>query len=166
MLLLLAFPLTARAAYLNLTGWGNARKIAELSVEDDRVRVALEIFIQDIATFIELLPEKVFRESEVTPSPDAARMEGSSKETFQIVIGESTHLQAELKLSERRMRKGRFSPVARTVNPYTRKPIPGPPEDKRGLFAELVYPSRRRPDSLTIIPPLEEERDRGEEEST
>jgi hypothetical protein len=155
-LLLLAFPLTARADYINLTGAENARSIAEISVEDDQVRVVLEIFVQDIGTFIELLPDEFFRESEVTPPPLAVRMDGFSKETFQVVTGEGEHLQAELKLSEPRIRKERFSPFAGMINPYTRKPIPGPPEDKRVLYAEFVYPFRKRPDSLTIIPPLDE----------
>ncbi|MBW2171638.1 MAG: hypothetical protein JRF69_06595, partial [Deltaproteobacteria bacterium] len=42
------------------------------------------------------------------------------------------------------------------INPYTGQPIPGPPEDKRVLYAELVYPFTTKPSSLTIIPPLDD----------
>jgi hypothetical protein len=41
------------------------------------------------------------------------------------------------------------------INPYTRQRIPGPPEDKRVLYAELVYPFKTRPKTLTIVPPLD-----------
>jgi hypothetical protein len=42
------------------------------------------------------------------------------------------------------------------INPVTRRPVPGPPEDKRVLYAELVYPFSRKPESLTIIPPVDD----------
>jgi hypothetical protein len=39
------------------------------------------------------------------------------------------------------------------ISPYTRRPIPGPPADKRVLYAELIYPFKGKPKSLTFIPP-------------
>ena len=156
LLALLVFPLSARADYVNLTGAENARNIAEFTVEDDHVRVVLEIYVQDLAAFVELLPDEFFEESEVKPPPLTERMRRFSEETLQIVTGEGRRLQAELKLSEPRMRQERFSPFAGLINPYTRQPIPGSPEDKRVLYAELVYPFEKRPDVLTIIPPRDE----------
>ena len=56
---------------------------------------------------------------------------------------------------ETRLRKDRPNPFAGTINPYTRQPIPGPPEDKRVLYAELIYPFTTRPETITIVPPLD-----------
>ncbi|MBW2175288.1 MAG: hypothetical protein JRF64_12050 [Deltaproteobacteria bacterium] len=47
-------------------------------------------------------------------------------------------------------------PDAGKINPYTGQRIPGPPEDKRVLYVELVYPFKQKPSSLTFIPPLDE----------
>ncbi len=46
----------ARADWVNLTGAEAAPTIAEITVLDDRVRVALEVYVGDLATFEELLP--------------------------------------------------------------------------------------------------------------
>jgi hypothetical protein len=56
---------------------------------------------------------------------------------------------------ELRMRIERPNPFAGMINPITRQPVPGPPEDNRVLYAELVYPFASKPKSLTIVPPLE-----------
>jgi len=79
-----------------------------------------------------------------------------SKEDFQIVDDKGRNLQGELKLIEPRFRKERPSLYAGKINPYTGRRIPGPPEDKRVLYAELVYPFKQKPSSLTFIPPLDE----------
>jgi len=42
------------------------------------------------------------------------------------------------------------------INPYTGLPIPGPPQDKRVIYAELSYLFNKQPKSLTFIPPLDE----------
>ena len=55
-----------------------------------------------------------------------------------------------------KMRFGQAA-FAGMMNPYTRQPVPGPPEDKRVLYAELIYPFRSKPHSLTIIPPLDQD---------
>lgn len=55
------------------------------------------------------------------------------------------------------MRVDRASPYAGMIDPRTRQRIPGPPEDKRVLYAELDYPFEGKPERLTIIPPLDAE---------
>ena len=47
----------ARADWINLTGAETAPNIAEITILDDRVRVALEIYIGDLATFEALVPD-------------------------------------------------------------------------------------------------------------
>ena len=45
----------ARADYVNLTGAENARNIAAIRVGNDRVRVAHEVFVEDLDRFFELI---------------------------------------------------------------------------------------------------------------
>ncbi len=46
-----------RADWINLTGAETAPNIAEITVFDDRVEVALEVYVGDLETFEELVPD-------------------------------------------------------------------------------------------------------------
>ena len=48
----------ATADWINLSGAQSAPNIAEVYVEDDHVRLVLEIYVNDIDKFIDLLPEE------------------------------------------------------------------------------------------------------------
>jgi hypothetical protein len=146
----------AKADWINLSGAENAPNIAEIYVNDDHIKVVLEIFINDLVTFERLLPDDFFEGKDIKRPSLAERLEQFSDKDFQFVTDTGEKLQAELKAVEPRMRKERPSPFAGMINPYTRQPIPGPPEDKRVLYAELVYPFRKRPESLIIFPPLDD----------
>jgi hypothetical protein len=154
--IIIIFPLSATADWINLTGAQSAPTIAEIYVEDDRVRLVFEIYVNDMDKFIDLLPDEWIRQAGVEPPPLEERIKGFSRETFQIIADDKEVLQAEMKLVEPRMRTDRPNPFAGARNPFTGQPIPGPPEDKRVLYAELAYPFRVRPSTLTIIPPLDE----------
>ncbi len=143
----------ARADLMNLTGAENAPNIAEITVLEDKVRVVLEVYVGDLATFEALLPDDWLKKDVVSRPSLAERLRRFSAETFQIITGEGTKLQANLGLAEPRRRKERASAFAGMINPTTRQRVPGPPEDKRVLYAELEYPFSGRPESLTIIPP-------------
>lgn len=45
------------ADWINLSGAQSAPNIAEIYVEDDHVRLVLEIYIGDLDKFVDLLPE-------------------------------------------------------------------------------------------------------------
>ncbi|MFB3082956.1 MAG: hypothetical protein ACE1Z4_05805, partial [Gammaproteobacteria bacterium] len=137
-------------------GAENAPNIAEIHINDDHVKVDLEIFVNDMVSFDQLIPDEFFIGSDIKRPPLAERMRRFSNEGLQVIADQGQKLQASLKLVEPRLRKERPSPFAGKINPYTRQPIPGPPEDKRVLYAELVYPFMKKPKSLTIIPPLDE----------
>ena len=141
--------------WINLTGAENARNIAEIYIEDDHIRLVLEIFVGDIKEFVDLLPDDAFKNAGVTPPPLSERLHRFSTETFQFITQDGEKLEAKLKIAEPRLRKGRQSLFVGMINPTTGRPVPGPPEDKRVLYAELVYPFTRRPQTLTIIPPLD-----------
>jgi hypothetical protein len=143
------------ADWINLTGAQSASNIAEIYVQDDHVRLVLEIYVGDLDKFIDLLPDDFLKAAGVEPPPLKERIKRFSSETFQFVTDTEKNLQAELKLIEPRMRKDRPNPFAGAINPATGRPVPGPPEDKRVLYAELVYPYKNQPNTLTIIPPLD-----------
>ena len=151
----LSIPSLARADWINLTGAQSAPNIAEIYVNDDHVRLVLEIYVGDLDKFIDLLPDDFFKQAEIKPPPLQERLKRFSTDGFQFVADGKKRLQAELKLVEPRLRKDRPNPFAGMINPITRRPVPGPPEDKRVLFAELIYPFKTKPQMLTIIPPLD-----------
>jgi hypothetical protein len=146
----------AKSDWINLSGAESAPNIAEIYINDDHVRIELEIFVNDMVTFERLIPDIFFKGTNIKRPPLAERMRLFSKEDFQIIDDKGRKLQGELKLIEPRFRKERPSLYAGKINPYTGQRIPGPPEDKRVLYAELVYPFKQKPASLTFIPPLDE----------
>ena len=54
------FPPASRADWVNLSGAENAPNIAEITVEKDHVRIQLEVFVEDLMIFEELIPEGFF----------------------------------------------------------------------------------------------------------
>jgi len=147
----------ANADWINLSGAENAPNIAEIHIQDDHVKIEIEIFVDDMLTFDRLIPDAFFKGTTIKRPPLADRMRQFSNEDLQILTDNGRKLQAKLKIAEPRLRKERPSPYAGKINPYTLQRIPGPPEDKRVLYAELVYPFTKKPASLTIIPPLDEQ---------
>ena len=155
LLITLCMASVCRADWVNLTGAENARNIAEIHVEQDHVKVQLEIFVGDLVKFEDLIPDSFFKDIEVERPTPQERMSRFSKSglTFVTDFGES--LQPEMLVSEPRMRVARQSLFAGKLNPFTGQIIPGPPEDKRVLYVELRYPFSGRPRSLTISPPVD-----------
>ncbi len=153
-LVLFLFVSSVRADWINLTGAQSAPNIAEIHVNDDHIRVVLEIYIGDIDKFVDLLPDEWLRHSGMQPQPIEERIRRFSSETFQILIEDGSRLPAKRTMVEPRMRTERPNPFAGMINPITRQPLPGPPDDKRVLYAELIYSFDSKPDALTIIPPL------------
>ncbi len=146
----------ARADWVSLSGAENAPNIAEIHINKDHVKVELEIFVDDIVTFDRLIPDEYLPGIDFKRPPLDVRMRQFSREDLQILVDGGQRLNAKLQLLELRFRKERPSPYAGKLNPYTGQIIPGPPEDKRVFYAELVYPFQKRPKSLTFIPPLDE----------
>jgi len=138
---------TARADWINLTGAETAPNIAEITVYDDRVEVALEVYVGDLKTFEPLIPDDWVKNLGVERPPLAERLKRFSKQGLRFVTDKGEVLQAELRLVEPRLRKDRYSPYAGMINPYTRGKVPEAPADKRVLYAELVYPFRGPMDS-------------------
>ena len=149
-------PMRASADWINFSGAENAPNIAEVYINDDHVRVELEIFVNDMVTFDRLIPDAFFKGSDIKRPPLEDRLRQFSTQDFQIIDDKGRKLQARMQVAEPRFRKQRSSPYAGKINPYTLQRIPGPPEDKRVLYVELTYPFEEKPVSLTLIPPLDE----------
>jgi hypothetical protein len=148
----------ARGDWINLTGAEIAPNIAEITVFDDRVEVALEVYVGDLKVFKDLIPDDWLKGLKVDRPPLADRLKRFSERGLRFVTDKGETLQAELRLAEPRMRKDRFSPFAGMVNPYTSRKVPEAPADKRVLYAELVYPFRETaPKTLTMSPPMDAE---------
>ena len=146
----------ANADWINLTGAETAPNIAEVYVLDNHVQVNLEVYIGDLETFEDLVPDDWLKNA-TDRAPFAQRLRRFSTDTLRIATGTDEPLQAELKLVEARMRTDRQSPFAGMINPTTRQRVPEAPEDKRVLYAEIVYPFHGQPQELTITPPVDGE---------
>jgi len=146
----------SQADWINLTGAENSRNIAEIFIEKDQVKVKLEVYVQDLLVFDELVPDDFFPEPIPGRPGSEDRIQAFADTGFQVITDTGKKLPAQLDLVEPRMRVERPSPFAGSINPYTRQRIPGPPEDKRVLYVELSYPFEGKPKSLTFIPPVDE----------
>ncbi len=153
---LLLGAVVGRADWINLTGAETSPNIAEIYVLDDHVKLVLEIYIGDLETFEDLVPDDWLKDVDPNRPNVTERLREFSASTFQFVTERGEQLQAHLQLVEPRMRKDRQSPFAGMINPFTRQRVPEAPQDKRVLYVELVYPFTQRPDALTMIPPIDE----------
>jgi hypothetical protein len=147
----------AKAGWMNLTGAETAPNIAEITIKDDRVELALEVYIEDLETFHDLVPDDWLKDAAAERPALEERMARFAANTFRIVTETGTALPATLKLAEPRLRKDRFSLFAGVINPTTRQPVAEALADKRVLYAEIEYPFAKRPEALTIVPPLDDE---------
>jgi len=147
----------ARSDWVNLTGAETSPNIAEIYVLDDQVKLVLEIYVNNLDTFDELIPDDWLKDSSNNRSPIEERLKVFANNKFQFITDTGEKLSAHLILLEPRLRIDRKSRFAGKINPYTRQRIPEAPEDKRVLYVELSYPFKSRPTTLTIIPPLDEE---------
>jgi hypothetical protein len=111
--LILAATPPASADWINLTGAQSAPNIAEIHVNDDHVRLELEIFVGDLEKFIDLLPDDWIKQAGIAPPPLEERLKRFSSETFQI-IADDRRLPVRLELVEPRLRKERPNPFGKT----------------------------------------------------
>jgi hypothetical protein len=150
-------PLPGHADWINLTGAETSPNIAEIYVMEDHVRVVLEVYVDNLDVFEDLVPDDWVNELDLKRPDLAARMRHFSEQVLQVVTPDGERLPAKLERVEPRQRVDRKSPFAGMINPYTRQRVPEAPADKRVLYAEIIYPFTGKPASLTFIPPQDEE---------
>jgi hypothetical protein len=148
--LVLAAP--ARADWVSLSGAENAANTLELHVEEDRVRAVLELLPAQVVELERLIPDELLEGAERPPLEE--RLRAFAEEDLR-VEADDVVLVPELVTVEPRLRKPRSSPWAGKPNPVTGQLVPGPPEDERVLFVELVYALEGAPRTLSFAPPLD-----------
>lgn len=155
----------AHADWMNLTGAETSQNIAEIYILDDHIKVNLEIFIGDLDKFEELLPDDWLDESAGQRPSLEQRMHTFANKRLQFITEKGTKLPATLELVEPRLRVDRVSAYAGMINPMTRQRVRQAPEDKRVLYAEIMYKfpadddkqnKTLKPEQIKIIPPLDE----------
>jgi hypothetical protein len=152
-LLILLSDGRARADWINMTGAETAPNIAEIHIGTDRLRLLLEIFIEDLEVFRDLVPDDLLADAGPNRPSTEQRLRRFSEETFRVVTEDGKPLGAELKLVEPRLRQDRYAPFAGAINPFTGRKVSEAPADKRVLYAEIDYLFDKRPETLTLIPP-------------
>ena len=152
-----SFVSTTYADWINLTGAETSPNIAEIYVLDDHVRVKLEVYVGDLESFEELVPDDWLKDLNIKRPSLEQRIEHFANHTLKFIPDMGKPLRAQLVLVEPRMRVDRQSPFAGMINPVTRQRVPEAPADKRVLYAELIYPFKGKPHRITMVPPLDEE---------
>ena len=104
-LILLLLASQVKADWINLTGAQNAPNIAEIYVNNDHVKLILEISVNDIGSFKDLLPEELFLKKGLKVPPQAERLQHFASTIFQFVTENGKKLPARLKLFEPRQRQ-------------------------------------------------------------
>ncbi len=163
---LLIAGFTVRADWMNLTGAETSQNIAEIYILDDHIKVNLEVYVDDIDKFEELLPDDWLDESVGQRPSLEQRMHAFASKRLQFITEKGVKLPAKLELVEPRQRVDRVSAYAGMINPMTRQRVRQAPADKRVLYAEIIYPFPSKdsdsdkvvkPEQLQIIPPLDEQ---------
>ncbi len=132
-----------------------AANIALVEVTDAGVLVELEIFIEDVPIFIDIVPTEWISDEKQSQTEYEERIARFGREVLSIRDQTGQALPVKVELIEPRMRVDRASPLAGQADPLTGRVVPSPPADPRVVYAELFYAFEGdKPDTLTFAPPL------------
>jgi hypothetical protein len=124
-----------------------AETIAEYFVEEDAVRVSLEIGVADLEAFANLLPDELYEKLGRPPRPFAERLADFFERDFSIAADGGARLPGRAVGLEGRTRVRRDSISGEPL------PTPAGEEPEPVLFAQLEYALERRPKQLTFFGP-------------
>lgn len=143
--------------WLNATGAETAPNFAEISVLDDRVRIALQIDFADLPAFaVEGEIDGPFRPQPDVP-PDAAMLSQFSGRAMKVLADGATSLQPTIRNLEIRDRQERPTAQTRALGVGAAPPQSTVQRSPRVVYAELDYVFSDRPHTLTFSPPLDSE---------
>ena len=122
-----------------------ANTIAEYYVEDDHVRLELEIGQSDIGAFRNLLPDDLYKHLEYGDTPLAERLKQFTTRDMAVLTGKSPM-------------KGTISKLGPGTRPLrdnvTGEVLPTPDDEAEVVIrATIKFPFRKRPASLTLMAP-------------
>jgi hypothetical protein len=137
-------PAVVRPDALVITRAMTATTIAEIFVEDDHVRLELEIGLPDLAAFPSLLPDPLYERLGHEPESLERRLPRFFTEDFVIRPDGGAPLLGRIEEIEARPRVQR--------DDVTGEPLPVADEEKAELvvFARIVYPLEGRPKSMAV----------------
>ncbi len=121
-----------------------ASTIAEVFVEDDHVRLELEIGVADLGAFTNLLPDELYERMGKDPEPFARRLPRFFREDFLIRPEGGAPLVGRIEEMEARPRVQR--------DDVTGLPLPVADEENAEfvVFARIRYPLRGRPSWMSV----------------
>jgi len=124
----------------------SASTIAEIFIQDNEVRVELEIGLNDIQAFKNLLPDEVYQKLTDDHEPYQARINTFFQQDFTISANDKRLLGKVIRIGPRdRIKRDLITGDAITVLPQ---------QSNKVIFAQLVYPFTGKPKTITIKPPL------------
>ncbi len=121
-----------------------AGTIAQFFVEEDRVRVELEIGVADLESFATLLPDELRERLGLPASPLAQRLSRFFEHELAITADGGPPLPGRILAIEGRERTGRDRVSGEPLPPAAGE------EPEAVLFVELAYALRTRPATLTL----------------
>jgi hypothetical protein len=124
-----------------------ADTIAEYYVEDDHVRLELEIGSNDIAAFRNLLPDALYQRLGYDDTPLVERLSTFATEDMPVLVGDTTIA-------------GKVTNIGPATRPLrdsiTGEELPTPEDEATVVIrATIIYSFDERPDSLTLVAPRE-----------
>jgi hypothetical protein len=124
-----------------------ADTIAEYYVEDDHVRLELEIGSNDVAAFRNLLPDALYQRLGYVDTPLKERLAKFVTEDMPVMVGETAIVGSVTNIG----------PATRPLRDQITGEVLPTPEDEATVVirATIVFPFDERPDSLTMIAPRE-----------
>jgi hypothetical protein len=144
-------PTRALADALVVTRAMEASTIAELFVEDDQIRVEIEVGAADIKAFRNILPDQMFEDLTGESVPLGVRSQTFLKDDWTIRTGQQL-LEGSIE---------QISPAKRLArDEITGAPLAVQPENAETVMRiELRYPLADQPRTISIFPPMNSEAD-------
>jgi len=144
---LLLFTTSALADAIMRSNAMFADTIAEYYVEDDHVRLELEIGFDDVGSFRNLLPDALYQELEFGAAPLQERLLKFAAEDMPVMAGEKKLVGAVTSIG----------PATRPLRDnITGEELPTPEDQATVVIqATVIFPFDERPDSLTLVAPRE-----------
>ena len=124
-----------------------ADTIAEYYIEDDHVRVELEIGSNDVGAFRNLLPDALYQRLDYGDAPLKDRLPKFISDDMPVLVGVT-------KLAGQVIKIG---PATRPLrDEITGEELPTPEDQATAVIrATIIFPFEERPDSLTLVAPQE-----------
>ena len=140
----------ARADAIMVTRAMTASTIAEIFITADSIRVELEIGVDDLIGFRNLMPDPIYERMGYDPESYPQRLDRFMSEDWTITADGGRRLEGRVESLLVRRRLGR--------DEVTGEPLPATEEqDEPAVFAVLVYEMPARPRNLTFKPPIRDD---------